>query len=335
MDPLRLVMIGGWGHWGLALDEIAEMAEAELVGVAPAYVGEDLGELLRHRIFRAAVRRFDDYQSLLGTLKPDVAVVSTRLDRIAPVAMDAVRAGCHLICEKPLALDQPTLRQFHELVQQRGRKVLAMHTMRSLPVFRAARRVYREGQIGELVVVNVRKSYKWGTRPDWFAVRAVYGGTIPWIGIHALDIIHFITGRAFTAVAAMHGNRTQPGYPECEDHAVLIAEMEGGCHATVTLNFCRPESAATWGDDWVRVVGSRGTLEVNASAGWCRLTESGPLPVEVPLPKFDPMFRNFLGCVREGRDYEFATADAFRLTHVALAARDAADEGRVVRIEAW
>lgn len=332
MKTVRCVTIGGWGHWREVLDELAEVDSVELVGVAPAFAGEDLTGLLGHRRVNPSVPRFEDHRAMLDATRPDVAIVSTRLDQIAPAVSDAAVAGCHLICEKPLALDRATLRQLYETVQQHDRQLLAMHTMRSLPAFLAARDAYRDGRIGEVVVANARKSYKWGSRPAWFGRRDVYGGTIPWIGVHALDMIHFVTGRHFTQVTAMHGNRTQPEFPECEDHAVLLARLAGGGHVSASIDFCRPDSAATHGDDWIRVVGSRGVVEANASAGWCRLIETGKAPIDLPLPPQDRIFRKFLDCLAQNAPSGFTTLDSFMLTDVALAARDAADGGEYVAL---
>ncbi|MGD0900267.1 MAG: Gfo/Idh/MocA family oxidoreductase [Thermoguttaceae bacterium] len=337
MEPLRVVSIGGWGHWAEVFDSLVGFDEARLVATAPAYAGEDLGGLRRHALATPDVQPFDDFKAMLHGVRPEVAVVSTRLDRIVPVAAAAAEAGCHLICEKPLALDVAGLGRLHEAVRRGGRRLLAMHTMRGLPAFLAARQAVGDGRIGRVVAVNARKSYKWGTRPEWFGDRAVYGGTIPWIGIHALDMIRFVTGEWFASVAAAQGNLAHPDRPGCEDHAAIVARLSGGGSATASIDFCRPAGAATHGDDWIRVVGSRGVLEANASQGWCRLIEGEAGATDLALPPPDPMFRNFLRCLRQGLPYALDTEEAFALSHVALLARDAADRGAVVAVDrpAW
>jgi predicted dehydrogenase len=337
MGPLRVASIGGWGHWREVFDELLGCDEARLVATASAFAGEDLAGPRSHALVTAATQPFDNFPAMLRAERPDVAIVSTRPDMIAPVAIAAVEAGCHLICEKPLALDAAALGRLHAAVHASGRQLLAMHTMRSLPAFLAARRVVADGRIGRTMVVNARKSYKWGTRPEWFNDRALYGGTIPWIGIHALDMIQFVTGQWFTSLAAMHGNLAHPDRPGCEDHAVIVARLAGGGCATASIDFCRPAGAPTHGDDWIRVVGSRGVLEANASQGWCRLIEGEARPVELELPAPGRMFGDFLRCVGRGDSYEFSSDDAFALSHAALCARAVADDGTIVslRHEEW
>jgi predicted dehydrogenase len=324
-----MVAIGGWGHWKEVLDELLGARGVAIVAVAPAHSGEDISNLLQHPLVASGARQYENHHRMLADLRPEVAVVSTRLDHLTRVARDAVRAGCHLICEKPLALEEGSLHRLWKTVQQQGRHVLAMHTMRNQPAFLAARRVVRTGRLGKLVLINVRKSYKWLVRPQWFGVRAIYGGTIPWIGIHALDVIHFLTGERPRTITAHHANLTRPDFPECEDHAVIIGQLAGGGGAfSASLDYCRPESAPTHGDDWVRIVGSRGVLEANASAGWCRLITAEKPPCDLPLPKPATMFRDFLRALAKGERHEFTTADAFMLTHASLVARKAADRSR-------
>jgi hypothetical protein len=115
----------------------------------------------------------------------------------------------------------------------------------------------------------------------------------------------------------------------------MLLEMDNAGHATVSIDLFRPSSAATHGDDWVRIVGTKGVIEASASAGTCRVIAEGAEPEDVPVAQRGKMFRNFLLSLIGQAQYEpeLSTADGFMLTHVCLCARDAADEGRTVEIE--
>ena len=331
MGPLNVVIIGGFGHAGRVLDEIAGMAEARIVGQSPAYADEDTSAYTRHPACRDA-RHFDTCRQMLDELTPDVAVVSTRLDRIPAVAITAAEAGCHLICEKPMALDHPTLDRLYQAVTAARVRAVSMLSMRSEPHFRAARRVYRSGVIGEAVQINGRKSYKWGTRPEWFGDRSLYGGTIGWVGIHALDFISFITGLEFTSVAAMQGNFCHTERPDCQDFCgLLLSTSNGGC-ATVSVDYLRPGDAATHGDDWVRIVGTKGVLEASGSRRECTVLTDGAQPQPVELPEEAMLYKDFLLSLRDGHDSELTQQDAFMLTSTCLHARDAAEQSQLVHI---
>ena len=332
---MKVASIGGFGHSVFVFDDMIGMEEAGLIAFAPALEDEPPVTVTNHKIYNNDIYRFNDWQRMLAEVKPDVAVISTRLDKIAPIAISAAEAGCHIISEKPLALTHESLKELHKAVKDSGVELFAMHSMRSEGAFITAHRLYRNGDIGEVVLANGRKSYKWGTRPDWFANRNIYGGTIGWIGIHALDFIHYITGIGFQSVSAMQGNFAHPSHKDCEDNCAMILQMNNGAHATVSVDLFRPSSAPTHGDDWIRIVGTKGVIEANAGRGICSLIVEGKEPIDVPVAERGKMFRNFLLSLIGRAEYEpeLTTRDGFMLTHVCLCARDAADNGTIVKIE--
>lgn len=333
---LRLATIGAWGHVSLVLKELTGCAGVEVVGLAKALPqddAEDRPASLRRFPVAADAPAFDDYRRMLREARPDVVIVSTRLDRIAPIAIDAARAGCHLLCEKPLATTHADLAALRQAVARGGVRCAAMLPGRSHPAMLATRQRIAAGEIGEVLLANARKSYQWGSRPAWFGERQTYGGTIPWIGIHALDFIHSTTGLTFTRVAAMHANRAHPDRPGCEDIAVLILGLSNGGHATASLDYLRPARATSHGDDWLRVVGTHGVIEAHVAESRCRMVTHDRGPCEVPLPASPGFFRPLLADLLAGGDASAAEqAKAFLLTHVALCARDAADQGIVLPV---
>ena len=88
MDKLTVVNIGGFGHSDAVFRDLVGMQKAELIGLAPAYHGEDISKPLG---LQPAVGKkvYDDYKQMLKELKPDVAIVSTRLDLIPLLIIDA------------------------------------------------------------------------------------------------------------------------------------------------------------------------------------------------------------------------------------------------------
>lgn len=334
--PLKMASVGGFGHSVCVYRELARRADAaalvELVGLAPAYEGESIdGFLADPWVAQTEAPLFADLATLLKEARPDVLVVSTRPDKIPICAEVGLQADCHLIVEKPVALSRERVAELEALAREKQRRVMAQLSMRSLPAFRAARDAVRAGRIGKVMLVNARKSYRWGTRPDWFNDRALYGGTWPWVGIHALDMTHFITGLKALSVTATHANRAHPQLPNCEDCCSGLFALEGGVQLTASIDLCRPESAPTHGDDWIRIVGENGIIEANASKGTCELIEADKPPQRLPLDSGEaPIYGDFLESLRAPAGSFDATA--FHLTDAALAARDAADTNQTVPI---
>jgi len=333
--PQRLAWAGGFGHAGFVFDELLQLPYSQVTpcGFSPAYPGEDIERFAAHPwVSGVSAPSYASPEELLKATAPDVLVVSTRPDRILPVALAGLAAGCHLILEKPVALDGKSLEQLHQAAGEQKRKVMAMLSMRSVPVFVQARERILAGEIGTPILINTRKSYQWGSRPAWFNKREIYGGTWPWIGIHNLDMAHFLTGCRALGVSALHANACHPGMPDCEDVACAVFSLEGGVKMTASIDLCRPATASTWGDDWCRVVGSEGVLE--ASSANSRLTivnHGGRSEIQMPAGSPAPIYGEFLRSL--ATDTGTFDSTAFHLTAAALAARDSADSGCQVKID--
>src|SRR5262249_15784570 len=150
---------------------------------------------------------------------------------------------------------------FHAAKKSRA-FLVPMHTMRAVPALAALRRSVRNGDIGEPLLSFSQKSYKWGTsRPDAYRSRKTFPGLAPWVGIHAFDWPHSIPGDVFTAAQGCEGTGARPGFPACGSQAAYIMTMANGGAATLTLDYLRPETAPSHGDERVRIAGTRGVIE--------------------------------------------------------------------------
>ena len=333
-QKLKLGVIGAWGHFPQVLEETKSMPEVEIVGLAKGMVDEDFSSVQEKQQSTEHAPVYSDHRQLLAEEKPDVVTVSTRLDRITELAIDAANAGCHLICEKPLALSHEKLKKLWEAVTTNGVECLAMLNNRADPILAAAQKAVKEGEIGNVRLLNARKSYRFGNRPEWFGKREIYGGTIPWVGIHALDFIDAVTDSAFTSVAAMHANTSHPERPECEDVCTMTLGLANGALATASIDYLRPQAAPTHGDDWLRIVGDGGIIEAAMARGQCTLiTHDQPQRelAQVTGQEYFAPFLRLLGTSGQGQPSP-ATRRSFTLTSTALHARDAADRGKVISI---
>lgn len=331
-SQIRIATIGTWGHIGQALGELGALPNVRFVAHARSMPDED--PLVIHRLTHdESVPWEQDYRRMLREVRPDVVIVSTRIDRINPIAVEAAEAGCHLICEKPLAIEHSALSRLYETCIAKKVQCISMLGNGRKPVMLAAAGAIQNGDIGDVVLLNARKSYKWGERPDWFGRSETYGTTISWIAIHALEMIHILSGQNFTAVAAMHSNRVHVERKACQDNGALLLSLSGGGHASVSFDYLRPDAAATHGDDWIRVVGSRGVIEANLDRGCCRLVSETRPEHELALPAPESYYASFVNGLSQGPP-PAEMRRAFMLSHVCLCAADAADQRSVAAIPA-
>ncbi len=88
-----------------------------------------------------------------------------------------------------------------------------------------------------------------------------FAGIAPWVGIHAFDWLHVILGDVFISVQGCAAATARPDYPACASQAAFLLAMKNGGVAAVTLDYLRPESASTHGDERLRIAGTGGVIE--------------------------------------------------------------------------
>ncbi|WDE97275.1 Gfo/Idh/MocA family oxidoreductase [Lentisphaera profundi] len=322
---MKLAIIGNWGHHVHVLQETDEMKDLEVVAIAPGFEGEDLSTMTSQY---SKARVYDDHLKMLEQEKPDVVTISTRLDRITQLAIDASKANCHSICEKPLALEHNDLLQLWETIIKNRTQCIAMLPNRNHPVLAFAKQQIEAGRIGDVSLLNARKSYKFGhSRDEWLCKRSSYGGTIPWIGIHALDFINSVSDSPCSSLSAMHANLAHPQFPEIEDSCTLSIKFKNGTLATASVDYLRPLSADGHGDDWIRIVGTSGIIEASMDRGECTIIDSSGhskiTSFDDKSPYYPPLMRTF---PKSGTgEITAETRRSFHLSHLGLSARDAAD----------
>ena len=158
-----------------------------------------------------------------------------------------------------------------------------------------------------------------GTRPSWYSDRTLYGGTIPWVGIHAIDWIYNFTAKRFLSVNSISFGK------DPEMAALCQFEMEGGVVASVNVDYYRPTGASTHGDDRVRCVGTNGVVEVRD--GKIILINADGTSVITPT-EAPELLESFI----DGKD-AISAEEIFYLTKVAIIARDSADLKKAIKIE--
>ena len=309
---MKICFIGGCGHSENAYSVAKARNDAVLAAIAPGPFGEKIPEG-----YMKELKRYENYIEMLESEKPEVCVVSPIFVATAKVASDCAARGINVFSEKPVASTIEELDLLQKAVINNKINFSAMHYLRFDPAFYTGAVAARSGIIGNIVMVNAQKSYKYGKRPSWYSDRNLYGGTIPWVGIHGIDWIYSFTGKKFLTVTA-----TACGNPE--KTALCQYRLEDGILASLNMDYFRPEGAPTHGDDYVRCVGDKGIIEVRY--GKVRLIKDGIKELDF-IDNIPDLFGDFL----DGKQ-TISPEEIFYLTRVSLLSRDSADKGKTIEI---
>ncbi len=329
---LRIGQIGTDGHQNMVLDGIVHIPGAKLIACAKGHPGDSLSRLQKHPAFTAQTKIYDNFHDLLNREDLDLVCICRPYSLNAEAAIAAANLGIDIVCEKPVATTLRDLDTLEKAVQKNGIRLSAMFGMRLSPAFQAAKQVVASGLIGEPILAFAQKSYRFGKRPDFFKNRETYGGTIAWVAIHAVDYTRWATGIEYTQVAALHGNKAHPDYPGCEDHGGMLFCLANGGTATITIDYLRPETAPTHGDDRLRIAGSEGVVEVTDCGRRTHLIRTGESPRDLPLPEEENFLVNLYNERIGKADHIIGPDEAIKLTRICLIARQAADTGCILSL---
>lgn len=327
---MKAVIIGTSGHIDLALSVRDRLPELEFVGLAPGSADEPAREFFVDRMEPALIPYYDDYRRMLDREKPDAAVVAPFFHLQAAVAMDCLRRGIHVFVEKPMASSLQELSALRRAHAESGRVLCPMMSSRAVPEFLAAFEAVRDGMVGEPLVITAQKSYKLGSRHPMYSLRRTYGGTIPWVAIHALDWVWWFSGGGVVEAAAGHTTKGNRGHGELESSGAIFLRLANGGSAVVSFDYFRPGGAPTHGDDRLRVAGERGVVEVMAGEA-VLMRDEGP-PRTLPHGEPRSLFRDFIRSVEGKGAPPMTPEDAFGVAELALLCREAADSGAAVKV---
>jgi predicted dehydrogenase len=344
------VGIGIVGCGGAAVDlcrAIDALLEARLVA-AYDQIERAADELAAPR--RATVHR--DLEALLADPAVEVVYIALPHDLLAPTAELALRAGRHVLVEKPMALDVASIHGLAELGREVGRAVGVMFELREVAAIREARRLVRGGAIGRVVNVRIRTvidkpmSY-WRSGPNgrgvdgWRAQRARAGGGVVLMNtVHQLDLVRHVTGQGFVRAAAEIANLVSK--VEVEDAAAAVLRLSDGGIASLTASAHSPGAEH---EERIDIDGTEGRLDLPDPYGdgplrlfvrrrWHRFAANRWTDINPPQrDAHAELLRGFLRAIRRGAPVPVGAPDAAAALIAALAIYRSAASGRAEPID--
>lgn len=327
---LKLAFIGLKGHVGTVLAGTKQLDEIEVVAVSEDDP-QKLAAFLKSDPVLKHAQDYEQWRHLIEHSLMDVCCVADENGLRAEQLLPLLERGVHIVSEKPLVTTLDDLERVRTAFAKSKSQLTMLLELRHQPKNVRVRELIQRGAIGEVCQVATQKSYKWGERPAWYRSRERLGGTIPFIGIHSLDIIRWVTGLDFTHVAAVHGNLVRPELGETESHASIVAQLSNGASVTARLDYLRPSVAPTHGDDRLRIIGTKGLIEVNEGDDAVTLI-TDEKQEKIPFGETENLFVEFVKFLRGGPSPRITADDCFYITEVTLRARDSADEKKLIQI---
>ncbi len=322
----------GYGIIGLGrisgrhLDAIERLKGARIVAVADA--DEEKAQAVA-AMREGRVRAHVDYHDLLADEGVDVAVVLVPTHLHREVAVAAMDAGKHVICEKAMAPSVADCLAMIEARDRNGVKLMIAHSTRFQPQFITARRLIEDGAIGEVLGCDAHFTAD-ATQPDqvprdfWrFKAGAAGHGYVVNFGCHYIDTARAMTGADPIAVLGHVGNRFSEGVIP-EDHYAITAVCEDDVTITIS-QYGTLERYRTPTNGYV-VFGSIGAIEAFDSTSRRVLLVTEDKVREVPVEQellgetaWDRQHRGFYHSIIEDTPEPVTGEDAMKNIEWAIA----------------
>lgn len=256
--PLRFAIIGAAAHQApMHLRCLRELPGAEVVALCDIDAGG-----LAPRAAEAGCPAFVDHREMLRKTQPDVAVIVTPHPFHAPITLDCLEAGAHVLVEKPMAVAVGEADRMIEAADSAGRILAVNFQQRFRAVVERAHALVEAGAIGDLVrTLCVEPWYRpaaYYRTGSWRGTWAGEGGGVLMNQApHTMDLLCHLAGLP----AKVWGwTRTRQHAIECEDSAQALLEYPNGAPG-----YFQTTTVEAGSEGRIEIVGDRGALIVSGT----------------------------------------------------------------------
>ncbi len=290
---------------------------------------------------------YTDYREMLEREHPELTAIATESGRHAAIAVDCIRAGSHVIIEKPIALSLSDADRVIALAKQQNVLVCTNHQNRFNPSIQYIRRAMEAGRFGKLL--HGTAHIRWNRGSDYYA-QAPWRGTWEQDGgalmnqcIHNIDLLRWIMGNEIDEVFAYTDNLIHP-FIETEDLGMALVKFRNGSYGIIegTTNVY-PNNL----EETLYIFGENGTVKaggksVNRIEEW-RFADKLDDPETVRAACCEdppnvygfghtPLYADMADAIRTGRQPYITGEDGRRALELVLAIYQSAAEGRPVKL---
>jgi UDP-N-acetyl-2-amino-2-deoxyglucuronate dehydrogenase len=191
----------------------------------------------------------------------DVVAICSPNGLHAKHSIQALKAGNHVLCEKPIGLSVAECGEMIQTAEKMNRRLFAIKQNRFNPPVAAVKQIIDEGKLGR--IFNIQLSCFWNRNEayyanSWKGTKDLDGGTLFTQFSHFIDLLYWMNGDVSEA-KAFTGNFTHEGIIDFEDTGVVVLKFENGAIGTVnyTVNSYGKNMEGS-----ITIFGEKGTVKI-------------------------------------------------------------------------
>lgn len=306
---------------------------AEVKAIADPFLSEETAAWAKKLGVEVVTK---DYHEILADPEIGAVLICSSTDTHSPISIEAIHAGKHIFCEKPIDHDVAKINEVRKALEGTGLKYQVGFNRRFDHNFEAVRNAVQAGKIGEPHIVKITSR---DPEPPSAAYVAVSGGMFLDMTIHDFDMARFLVGSDVEEVYVQSAVLVDPAIGEAGDvdTAVITMKMSNGALAVIDNS----RRAAYGYDQRAEVFGSKGMVAVeNDSVSNAKIATADGVTGEKPLFFFLERYMQayakevtaFVDAVVNDTEVPVNQDDGLKAVLIGLAATKSAKEHRPVKI---
>jgi len=309
---------------------VARIPDTEVVALSDVFPDELAKVAKRLNVSKT----FPDYKQVLALPDVDAVAICSPTPTHYPMILDAVAAGKHIFCEKPVDLSIEKIRKIGDAVKKQGVNMMVAFNRRYDPNFFKVHEIVRSGGVGEPQVLKIT-SRDPAPPPEEY-IRSS-GGLFLDMTIHDFDMARYLMGSEVTEVYARANVLVDTVFKKAGDWdtAVVVLSFKNGAMGTIDNS-----RKAVYGyDQRVEVFGSEGmvTVKNNTPDNHVYFNREGvhsSLPLNFFMQRYTDSYLNemqaFVDSIRNGKPSPVTVHDGLMAVVIGLAAAKSVHENRPV-----
>ncbi|WP_066250952.1 Gfo/Idh/MocA family protein [Neobacillus drentensis] len=266
---LVIVGYGGMGSYHAKL-----LKENQTINVIGTF---DILEERRTAALADGYKVYESYEAVLSDQDVDLVLIATPNDVHKDIAIKALNANKHVICEKPVTIYSEDLKEIMKVAEVTQRKFVVHQNRRWDKDFLTIKKIYDETIIGKVFHIESRVQGANGIPGDWRHLKAPGGGMLLDWGVHLLDQLLFMVDSKITSVYA---NLSYVLGDEVDDGFQTIITFENGSTALIEVGTTNFIQLPRW-----YVKGTAGTAVIDDwSIAGKIVTQNFGVDIEAPKP---------------------------------------------------
>jgi predicted dehydrogenase len=263
----------------------------------------------------------------------DIIAIGDYYSRRGSMAIKALKAGKHVIADKPISTSLEELAEIEQLATANNLKIGCMFDLRDAACYIGVKQLIDNDELGTVQAVSFGGQHPLmiGSRAGWYFEPGKHGGTINDIGIHAIDLIPWLIGSPITEInAARAWNANAAEFPHFKDAAQMMLTLANGCGVLGDVSYLVPDTIGYSHQLYWRMTlwGTKGIAETGYNQDYILLGKNGEKEMhKIALPDGTPgnYIQAFIDDINGTPQTDFNTADVLRSSKISLEIQAEAD----------